>query len=123
MIDSVLLILSLNNNKHQVIHHQSVLPLDNVSLLSTIILFSGLVPLRVVDLFDSFFLHVGPVDSLGVVVGNIGELGGLGNGVLVLVDKFDKLVSLFICYLNVLAYHNLCFFRFENLISKPVYCF
>ena len=91
--------------------------------LSTIILFSGLVPLGVVDLFDTFLLHVGPVDGLGVVVGDVGELGGLGDRVLVLVDELDKLVSLFICYLNVLAYHNLCFFRFENLISKPAYCF
>ena len=77
--------------------------------LSTIILFSGLVSLRVVDLFDTFLFQVGPVDSLSVIVWDVGRLSGLGNGVFVLVDKLNKLISLFICYLNVLAYHNLCF--------------
>ena len=54
--------------------------------LATIILFSGLIPLRIVDLFDTFLLHVGPVDSLGVVVGNVSGLGGPGDGVFLFMD-------------------------------------
>ena len=80
--------------------------------LSTIILFSGLISLRIVDLFDTFLFHISPVDSLGVVVRDVCGLGSPGNGVLFFVDELDKLVSLFVCYLNVLADHYLCILKF-----------
>jgi hypothetical protein len=46
------------------IGHVEVIPFP------AIILFSGLIPLSVVDLADSLFLQIGSVDSFGVIIGN-----------------------------------------------------
>lgn len=46
------------------------LGIERVIPLSSIILFSGLVPLSVVNLTNSFLLQVCPVDCLGVIVRN-----------------------------------------------------
>jgi hypothetical protein len=41
-----------------------------VIFLPTIILFSGLIPLGVVNLTNSFFLEISPVNGLGIIIRN-----------------------------------------------------
>ena len=64
-----------------------------------------LVPEAVVDLMDSLFSEVGPVDGLGIVVGNPGNLRGLGNGTSLLVNESHEFSSLSVGHLNVLSHH------------------
>jgi len=51
---------------------------ERVIPLSAVILFSGLVPLGVVNLTNSFLLEVSPVDCLGVIVRNTRCFGSAG---------------------------------------------
>ena len=67
---------------------------------------SGLVPLFVIDLLNPLFPSVGPVDRLGIIVGNISDLACLGNGVVVLVNQLHELRSLSIAHLDVLSDHG-----------------
>ena len=51
---------------------------ERVIPLSAVILFSGLVPLGVVNLTNSFLLEISPVDCLGVIVRNTRCFGSAG---------------------------------------------
>ena len=53
-------------------------------------LFGLLLALVVVDLAGAVFLKEGAVDGLRVVVGNVGDLGGLRDGVMVPLDQVDE---------------------------------
>lgn len=51
------------------------------------------------------FANVGPVDGLGVVIGNACFLGGPGNGEGLLVNESHQLAPLSVCDLHVLSNH------------------
>lgn len=54
------------------------LSVERVIPLSAVILFSGLVPLGVVNLTNSFLLKISSVDCLGVIIRNTRCFGSSG---------------------------------------------
>lgn len=69
-------------------------------------MFGLLLALVVVDLAGAVLLEEGAVDGFGVVVGDVGGLGSLADGVVVLLDQVDEEAALLIRYLNILPYHG-----------------
>ena len=64
-----------------------------------------LVSLLVVDFLDPLLARVSAINSLGIIVRDIGDLTRLRYRVLVIVNEFDELTSLLISHLYVLTYH------------------
>ena len=80
--------------------------IDWVIPLSTIILFSGLIPLSVVNLTDSFLFEIGSVNGLGIIVWNTRCFRSACYWIFFMVNEAHEFTPLLVCHLNVLAYHR-----------------
>lgn len=74
----------------------------------------------VVYFLDPTFPQVSAVDSLSVVVGDLGGLAGPRDGVVLIMDEPDEFASLLVRHLHVLSYHTnlLCF---DQRLSKIIF--
>lgn len=67
---------------------------------------AGLIALLVVYFTDALFFQVSAVNGFCVVVGNVCRFCRAGNRVLLLVNEADKLASLLVGHLDILAHHE-----------------
>lgn len=68
---------------------------------------SGLIPLFVINFLNPLFLGVGPVDSLGVVIGNSCRFARTSNAIILVVYEAHKFAALLVGDLYVLSDHVL----------------
>ena len=74
-------------------------------LLDSVVVSSGLISLLVVYLLNPLLSSISTIDGLGIVIGNVSSLARSSDGVVMLVDEFDELLSLVVSDLDVLADH------------------